>query len=109
MSRVYKTSRARAGILSWTKLFHPDEVRLDERSVKVEKKNMMGLKGSSDEVTYDRIASVRLSQGLVSGDIVIETSGGSEADLEIRGFRKEVAEKLKDDLSDRLPRKGRRK
>lgn len=105
MSRVYKTSRARAGILSWTKLFHPDEVRLDERSVKIQKKMMMGLKDSIDEITYDRIASVRLSQGLVSGDIVIETSGGSEADIEIRGFRKEVADKLKADLTDRTSRK----
>lgn len=100
MSNVYKSSRARAGILSWTKIIFPDRVELSHAGVQVTKKKFFGLTSTSEEVSYKRIASVRVNKGLISGDVVIETAGGSVNDIEVKGFKKKVASKLQAQLKE---------
>ncbi|AOM84390.1 hypothetical protein BBEV_3073 [Salisediminibacterium beveridgei] len=83
-------------------MIFPDRVELSNSAVLVTKKKFFGLTSTSEEVSYKRIASVRLNKGLISGNVVIETAGGSVNDIEVKGFKKKVASKLQARLKESI-------
>ncbi len=89
--REYKASRFWGGWFAWTKLLMPDTITVKDGKIFVNKKQFFGLKGSEEEVSLEKVASVRLEKGFFTGYIKIETSGGAVDDLKVKNFSKRKA------------------
>ncbi len=87
---------------SWTKLLMPDSIEILDTRIIVTKKKWFGLSSTEEEITYKKIASVRLKKGVFTGTIIIETLGGATEDLSIKNFKKKVAVKIAGILREKI-------
>lgn len=74
-----------------TALFFPPMLTVRPGEVHIHRRSFMGLRKMDQKLALTRIASVRALQGVFWGGIVVETYGGSSADLAISGLDKEEA------------------
>lgn len=74
-----------------TALFYPPVLTIDDKEVHVHRRSFLGLRKLDTRLALTRVASVRALQGIFWGGLVIETYGGSSADLAINGLDKEEA------------------
>jgi hypothetical protein len=103
MEMVFKASRFWSGMFSWTKLFMPDTIRLLEDRLIVYKRALLGLWSSEDEIMYNKVASVRLTRGIFTASVVIETHGaGVAGGIKINKFWKKTARTLAEELRKRI-------
>ena len=77
---------------SLTALFFPPVLTVTAAEVRIQKWSFWGLRTYRQRLSTERIASVRFLKGIFWGGIVIETYGGSSADLVITGLRKNEAQ-----------------
>lgn len=91
---IYKASRFWGGWKSWTKFFIPDRIEILNDRIVIKKRRWFGLTGTDEEISFSRIASVRLVKGVFTGSVLIETMGGAVRDMEIRAFNKKTAHKV---------------
>ncbi len=96
----FTASRFWGGWFAWTKLLMPDTISVRDGKVTVSKKQFFGLKGTEEEVSLEKVASVRLEKGFFTGHVKIETSGGAVDDLKVKNFTKREAKKAVAGLRD---------
>jgi hypothetical protein len=74
----------------WTagNLYFPDMLTLDNDAIIYKKSAIVGSK--EEHINYKSVASVKLKNGMIFSDLVIETSGGSQS-ITIRGLSKQDA------------------
>ena len=93
---------------SLTALFFPPVLTVTGAEVRIQKWSFWGLRTYRQSLSTERIASVRFLKGIFWGGIVIETYGGSSADLVITGLRKNEAQDTAD-LLEKLAAKSFKK
>jgi hypothetical protein len=93
-----KSSRILTGWNSPTKFLMPDELELLEDRVKFRNREWLGLKREEESIHIDRIASIRIREGLLKSTVVLETFGGANADLDIHGVSKSSARAFREAL-----------
>ena len=76
----------------WTSgnLYFPDMLTLDNDAIIYKKSAIVGSK--EEHINYKSVASVKLKNGMIFADLIIETSGGSQSII-IRGLSKRDANK----------------
>jgi hypothetical protein len=76
----------------WTSgnLYFPDMLTLDNDAIIYKKSAIVGSK--EEHINYKSVASVKLKNGMIFADLIIETSGGSQSII-IRGLSKQDAKK----------------
>ena len=76
----------------WTSgnLYFPDMLTLDNDAIIYKKSAIVGSK--EEHINYKSVASVKLKNGMIFADLIIETSGGSQSII-IRGLSKQDANK----------------
>lgn len=77
-----------------TKLIIPDKLELKDDKVIITRRAWFGLKVDEDEIRLERIASVRIKRGFITGKVIIETAGGSMMDLEFSRIWKWQAKRI---------------
>ena len=87
---IVRASRL-AGMTAWTKLLIPDTMVVTDKDITVTKRKFLGLSNSEENVSLDRIASVRVLNGVLFSGLVLETVGGAVNDIHIGGLPKGVA------------------
>ena len=75
----------------WTSgnLYFPDMLTLDNDAIIYKKSAIVGSK--EEHINYKSVASVKLKNGMIFADLIIETSGGSQSII-IRGLSKQDAQ-----------------
>lgn len=86
-----------------TALFFPPKLTVTDKEVHVHRRSFFGLRHLDTRLSLTRVASVRALQGVFWGGVIVETYGGSSADLAINGLDKEEARQTAA-LLDRLVR-----
>ncbi len=84
------------GLMSWTKLLMPDTIIISDSRLTVVKRSFLGLKNTTEEMNYARIASVRVKNGFFFSDVIIETTGGATSDIYIKTLKKKTAKHAAD-------------
>jgi hypothetical protein len=76
----------------WTtgNLCFPDMITLDNDAIIYKKSALVGSK--EEHINYKSVASVKLKNGMIFSDLIIETSGGTQSII-IRGLSKQDANK----------------
>ena len=74
-----------------TALFFPPTLTITSEEIHIRRKMFLGLRTMDQKLSVQRIASVRAVDGVFWGALVVETYGGSSADLSINGLDKEEA------------------
>ena len=90
---VVRASRL-AGMTAWTKLLIPDTMVITNKDITVTKRKFLGLSNTEENVSLDRIASVRVVNGVIFSGLVLETTGGAVSDVTIGGLPKGVARQV---------------
>ena len=80
------------------KVLFPDTVEVLADRVIVIKRRWFGLATDREEVKLERIASVKVSTGILFAKVTIETMGGAVADVKITNLWKGDALMLRDAL-----------
>ena len=93
---MYKSSRMLA--LTTTKMLFPDRLEIKKDKVIITKRRWLGLMKDEETIRIDRIASIRMKGGLLSGKVIIETTGGAKTDLIMSRMWKKKARKLANEL-----------
>ncbi len=92
------------GRLDITALFHPPRLEIESGRIRMTRWGLLGLRTYQQEIRIDRVASVKYTEGIIWGGIMIETFGGATEDISQNGFEqdeaKEVADKLKEIISN---------
>jgi len=78
---------------SITALFLPPRMEIRAEEILITKWTWLGLRTHQQKVSLSKVASVRLHSGVIWAGIVVETFGGSIADLAITGLDKADARK----------------
>lgn len=76
---------------SITALFLPPRLNISEEEIVVTKWSWLGLRSYQQKVALAKVASVRLLSGVIWAGLVVETFGGSIADLAVNGLDKAEA------------------
>jgi len=79
---------------SVTRTILPDKLEIKDGKVHITRRAWFGLKTDEDEIRLKRIASVRVKRGILTGKIIIETSGGGIPELEFSRIWKWQAKKI---------------
>ena len=95
--KTYKSSRFLAG-LYLTKVVFPDRLEINENKICITKRKWFGLIADTESLSMERMASVRVKNGLFSAKVFIETMGGAKEDFVIERLWKGAARKIKADL-----------
>ena len=83
-----------------TKWFFPPTISFDGGEVRIQRKSLFGLMSTDERIKLDRIASVRLAQGLLTAAVVIETMGGAQTDFRMACLPKGDARRFADMVND---------
>jgi len=75
----------------FTKFFIPDSLILENGYINIIKKKWLGLKDNTESIKLEKVASIRLKNGLFWSDIIIETAGGASTDFKLTGVSKKKA------------------
>jgi hypothetical protein len=99
----YRSSRILSfGIFHWTGFFMPDVLRIENDRLIIRRRAWLGLKSWEEEIRFDRIASLRLKKGFLTGQIVIETNGGGLQELYLSNLWKWQANRTAKALRENL-------
>ena len=79
-----------------------DEIELLDDRLVIRRKRALGMVVDSEEVQYSRIASVRATSGPVTGDLYIETQGGSLKDVSITKLARADAVEAAEEIRRRI-------
>jgi hypothetical protein len=93
-----RASRILTGWRSFTKFIMPDEMELLSDRVKIRQREWLGLKKEEESILIERIASIRLKEGLIKATVILETFGGSTGDLRMSSISKREARAFRDAL-----------
>lgn len=93
-----RASRILTGWNSPTKFLMPDFMEIQEDRVRILQREWMGLRREEEVIAIERIASIRLHEGLLKATVILETFGGSKDDLRISSVSKWRARKFRDKL-----------
>ena len=95
--KTYKSSRFLAGLYI-TKVVFPDRLEINENKICITKRRWFGLIVDTESLSLERVASVRVKNGLFSAKVFIETMGGAKQDFVIDRLWKKQAKQIKADL-----------
>ena len=71
----------------------PDILRITKDRLIIKRRAWLGLKSWEEEIRFDRIASLRVKKGFITGQIAIETNGGGLQELFLSNLWKWQANK----------------
>lgn len=97
---TYTASRMMGG--SWTKVVYPDTLIVGDNTVKIIKKQKLGMTNYEEELNYSKIASVRVFNGIFFSDLTIETHGGSVNDFTIKYLPKKSAKEAEKHIKEKI-------
>lgn len=81
-----------------TALFHPPQLEVAGGRVRATRWSLFGLRVDTQEIRFDRIASVKYTKGIFWGGLLIETFGGATEDLNLKGFDQDAAFQMAEEL-----------
>lgn len=87
---------------SVTGLVLPAEFHVTSNDIELRYWSLLGLRAFEQRTPLSRVASVRLVMGIFWGSILVETIGGPEAEIEIRGLRKGEARDMVGLIEERV-------
>jgi len=96
----YRASRW-TGLMSWTKLLMPDQIHIHNDRIVIKQYRFMGLNSTTEEIKYNKIASVRNASGLFFAALKIETSGGATSDILMKGLKKKQAQEAANTIREK--------
>ena len=89
---------------SFTGVLYPPIIKVSQGRINVTKWSFLGLRTHHQDIQVTRVASVRYTDGIIWGGLLIETFGGAAEDLSENGLRQDdakmMAEQLKACLKD---------
>jgi len=97
---VYRASRLTSGNRLWPR-------QLAVFPNRVVRYTLQTFGGFEEAIPIDQVASVRVHERLIFGDVIIETTGGARP-LRCTGHRKRDAEAIRRTIADALARQPRR-
>ncbi len=99
---IYQATRGLGGLATGDgrKFVSPDSVEVGEKDIKVRRWVREDLGKREEIMPYSRIASVRLTRGITTATLIIETTGGGT--ISIPGMPKAVADAAARDIRSRL-------
>lgn len=101
-----KASRIMTGWKSPTKFLMPDQMKLEDDRVTILQREWLGLRREEEVIAVERIASIRLQEGLLKATVILETFGGAKGDLRIGSISKGKARAFRDALHEEAAARG---
>ena len=93
MRKTYTSSR-----LTKDNTFFPDQVSIADDGIHFLKRKLFG--SSEEVISYNQIASIKITSGVLFSNIWIETAGGSQT-VFINGLSKNEAQEIKEAIRQR--------
>lgn len=78
----------------------PDTLSVEGDRLRIRRKKLFGLMSDEDEIRLERVASVRVRKGLLTGRLIIETAGGAMGDIEFAHIWKWQANRIAKTIRD---------
>jgi len=93
MRKTYTSSR-----LTKNNILFPDQVSIADDGIHFLKRKLLG--SSEEVISYNQIASIKITSGVLFANIWIETAGGSQT-VFINGLSKNEAQEIKEAIRQR--------